>query len=281
MYGWVALSWQNDKMKIIILLFFLKALLFKKYKAAFTRWRFWCKNGEIRIRFIHSLCTNAMKMHLKMEIFENKDLSRDFKNRAEKNTYVNSKKESCSWWIWRPSAADFVTWLTGCAHKSECKIEEGRLLSSSSVTASAIAKASSSSVPWLTSSCVHNHVIVPCVMTLFFIIGVSLSKPHIDNDNGPHAQWYVSIYVSMSVSLTPRLSHPGSRDPCTPWNTLCIPVYWRAHMCDLQLHLTKQPWTTRAARVCCEQYRRRQVHVSECADTRYKQISLLRQCMEL
>ena len=34
-----------------------------------------------------------------------------------------------------------------------------------------------------------------------------------------------------------------------------------------------------AARVCREAYRRRQV--GECADTWYKQISLLRQCMEL
>ena len=40
----------------------------------------------------------------------------------------------------------------------------------------------------------------------------------------------------MYVSFTPRLSHPGSRDLCTSWNALCIPVYWRAHVRDLQLH---------------------------------------------
>ena len=44
----------------------------------------------------------------------------------------------------------------------------------------------------------------------------------------------LSIYLSIFVSFTPRLSHSGSWDPCTPWNALCIPVYWRALMYDLQ-----------------------------------------------
>ena len=48
----------------------------------------------------------------------------------------------------------------------------------------------------------------------------------------PHAQ-NNGIYVSRSVSFTPHLLHPGSWDPCTPWNTLCIPVYWRAHVRDM------------------------------------------------
>ena len=44
------------------------------------------------------------------------------------------------------------------------------------------------------------------------IIGTSLSEPHIDHDNGPPRGIMLSIYVS----YTPCLSHPGSRDPCTP-----------------------------------------------------------------
>ena len=43
----------------------------------------------------------------------------------------------------------------------------------------------------------------------------------------------------LANQFTPRLLHPGSRDPCTPWNTPCILAYWRAHMCDLQLHWTE------------------------------------------
>ena len=84
---------------------------------------------------------------------------------------------------------------------------------------------------------------------MWILIGASLSEPHIDYDNGPHVQnngMSVSIYVSMSVSFTPRSSHPaGSRDPCSPWNTLYISVYWRAHMRDLQLHSMEQQelWT--------------------------------------
>ena len=57
-----------------------------------------------------------------------------------------------------------------------------------------------------------------------FIIGASLSKPHIDHDNGPLARnngiypciflcmyvcIYLSIYLSMSVSFTTCLSHPS------------------------------------------------------------------------
>ena len=49
-------------------------------------------------------------------------------------------------------------------------------------------------------------------------IRASLSEPHIDHDNGPvHTRnngIYLCAYLSMSVSFTPRLSHPGSRDLC-------------------------------------------------------------------
>ena len=48
----------------------------------------------------------------------------------------------------------------------------------------------------------------------FVIIGASLSEPHIDHDNIPRAQNNAN-YLSIYVSFTPRLSHPGSRDPCT------------------------------------------------------------------
>ena len=69
----------------------------------------------------------------------------------------------------------------------------------------------------------------------------SLSEPHIDHDNSPLAR-NNAVYLSIYVSFTTCLSHPGSQDPCTPWNTPCIPVYWCAHMCDLQLHTLD--WTT-------------------------------------
>ena len=82
------------------------------------------------------------------------------------------------------------------------------------------------------------------------LVGVSLSRPHINHDNGPRAR-----NNGMSVSFTPRLSHPGSWGLCTPWNASCIPVYWSAHVHDLQLHALD--WTakkTRAAHVCHEDY---------------------------
>ena len=51
------------------------------------------------------------------------------------------------------------------------------------------------------------------------------------------------IMVSMYVSFTPCLSHPGSWDQCTPWNAPCILVYRRTHMRDLQLQALD--WTAR------------------------------------
>ena len=48
---------------------------------------------------------------------------------------------------------------------------------------------------------------------------------------------YVCMYLSMPVSFIPLVSkihvHPEIY-------TLCVPVYWCAHVCDLQLHLTEQ-----------------------------------------
>ena len=46
-------------------------------------------------------------------------------------------------------------------------------------------------------------------------------------------------------NYSPAFVHAGSRDPCTPWNTPCpwIPVYWHAHVRDLQL-LPWKLWTT-------------------------------------
>ena len=95
------------------------------------------------------------------------------------------------------------------------------------------------------------------------VFGANLSEPHINRDNGPHVR-----NNGMYVSFTPCLSHPGSRDPCTPSNAPCISVYWCAHVRGLQLDWTAR--TTVATRVCCEDYRRRQV--GKCADTWYKRI---------
>ena len=46
-------------------------------------------------------------------------------------------------------------------------------------------------------------------------IGVSLSEPHIDCDNGPRVQ-NNGMYLSIYVSFTLHLSHPGSQDQCIP-----------------------------------------------------------------
>ena len=56
-----------------------------------------------------------------------------------------------------------------------------------------------------------------CRMTLFSVlfVGVSLSEPHIDCDNGPRAQ-NNGMSVSIFVSFTLCLLHPGSRDLCMP-----------------------------------------------------------------
>ena len=102
--------------------------------------------------------------------------------------------------------------------------------------------------------------------SLYIIIGASLSEPHIDRDNSPCALnngMYVCMYVSIYLSFTPRLSHPGSRDPCTSWNAPCSPVYWRAHVRDF-MHSTEQQ--LKAATL---PWRR---PVGECADTWYKRI---------
>ena len=68
-----------------------------------------------------------------------------------------------------------------------------------------------------------------------WLIGASLSEPHIDHDNDPRI-WNNDIYLSIYVSFTPRLSHSGSQVPYMPYNALCISVYWRAHMRGLHLH---------------------------------------------
>ena len=57
---------------------------------------------------------------------------------------------------------------------------------------------------------------------------VSLSKPHIDHDNGPHA-WNNDMYLYMYVSFTLHLSHFGSRDPCMP---LKCSMYFRKLTCS-------------------------------------------------
>ena len=56
-------------------------------------------------------------------------------------------------------------------------------------------------------------------------IGASLSKPHTK----------AAITKSEYLCII-----PGSWDPCTPWNTLCIPVYWCAHMHNCQDNTTEQ-----------------------------------------
>ena len=77
------------------------------------------------------------------------------------------------------------------------------------------------------------------------IIGVSLSEPYIDHDNGPCTQKIMlSIYVPMYVSFSPCLSHPGSWDPCMPWNAIRhIDMLMCVYNCT-QLN-SKDDWTTR------------------------------------
>ena len=44
------------------------------------------------------------------------------------------------------------------------------------------------------------------------------------------------LSVFIYASFTSQLSHPGSWNPCMPWNASCILVYWHVHLHDLQLH---------------------------------------------
>ena len=59
-----------------------------------------------------------------------------------------------------------------------------------------------------------------------------MSEPNINHDNVPTC----GIMVSMYVSFTQCLSHPGFWDSCTPWIVPCISVYWHAHVRGLKLH---------------------------------------------
>ena len=64
----------------------------------------------------------------------------------------------------------------------------------------------------------HTKLMISSLLYCIHVFGVSLSELHIDHDNGPARGIMVCIYVA----FTPCLSHPGSRDPCTPWNTSCV-----------------------------------------------------------
>ena len=83
------------------------------------------------------------------------------------------------------------------------------------------------------------------------------------------------MYLSIYVSFTPHLSHPGSV------YALKYSVYSYILTCSrvrFTTACTALDWTARttwATRVCREDYQRRQV--GECADTWFKQISLLGQ----
>ena len=69
---------------------------------------------------------------------------------------------------------------------------------------------------------------------IYGIFRASLSKPHIDHDNGPHTR-NNGIYLS----FTPRLSHPGSRDSC---NALKCSVYSGILMCSHAWFTEQQGW---------------------------------------
>ena len=87
-----------------------------------------------------------------------------------------------------------------------------------------------------------------------------LNNSNIDHDNGPRTQNNgIYMYVSIYVSFILHLSQPDSRDPCTPWNAPCMPVYWRVHVRDLQLHYWSYSCDWLTFSLCCEDYRRRQV----------------------
>ena len=76
----------------------------------------------------------------------------------------------------------------------------------------------------------------------------------------PTCRIMVSIYICI---IYPRLLHPVSRDSCMPWNAPCIPVYWRTHVHDLQLHALD--WTARKiGGTHCLPWRRQ---IGECTDT--------------
>ena len=77
------------------------------------------------------------------------------------------------------------------------------------------------------------------------LIWTSLSKPLIMTTASTRG-----ITVSMYVSFTPHLSHPGSRDLCMPWSaSFCFnnKLRWCAHVRGLQLHALD--WTVRSGQL--------------------------------
>ena len=92
-------------------------------------------------------------------------------------------------------------------------------------------------------SCTFHHYSLnsPAVLT-GLLIGVSLSKAHIDHDNGPRTGnncWYVGI-------IDPRLLHTHSWNSCTPWNAPCIPIYYcqsRVWQRDCEGTWTAKDWS--------------------------------------
>ena len=110
------------------------------------------------------------------------------------------------------------------------------------------------------------HVIICFVVLLVWTSykNSNWGKPEWAHDNGPRVR-NNGLYLSVYVSITPRLSHPDSWDLHVRPEMLCVFRYIDVR--GLQLSIDWTARTTGATRVCHEDYRWR-----ECADTWYKQI---------
>ena len=80
---------------------------------------------------------------------------------------------------------------------------------------------------------------------IFLLLGWAWASPTLIMATAPTHRIMVSMYLSMSVSFTPRLSHPGSWDPCTPWNCpyidmLTCMIYNCKHLIDWTARATEQ-----------------------------------------
>ena len=91
------------------------------------------------------------------------------------------------------------------------------------------------------SKAIHRKILIHVfiIISSFPRFFVSVSHFSVPTFSMTHLRARWDLARETNVSFTPRLSHPGFRDPCTPWNAPCIPVYWRTHVRGLQTALAK------------------------------------------
>ena len=98
-----------------------------------------------------------------------------------------------------------------------------------------------------------------CEGQVMRLIGASLSKVHVMTT--AHVR---GIIVAMCI-IALCLSHPGSREPCTPEMTCVFQYYWCGPCARLSSVKTPEQQGSELLAVCCEDCQQRQV--GKCAGT--------------